>query len=367
MKHLFAILLVLALSGLAHAAGLPQLRSDLATADARVAAVRSERTGLQRSLDELAQQIAVAKNKKASGLFGDAELDSLLKRSQELSGKVTDALRTENEAESLLRGDQAKLVTEIDQELGRMRARWDAAKSRDERQALVGQLKALKAERDTLRRSMPATLVPAVVERPSDDPEELLERADALLDGEDKLRREQQALDKRIAELRSERDVERRMSEYLGEDALFDEQARVLSATRTTKSPQAAFDSTGGVSPAPGTKLPVEAAPPGPSSYSPSATMDGQRTATPGGYDSSPNKASTKDSSGLGRQDGAEALTSSRTTDATKAPPDRRVVAPYSEDETLEQLAARRDQVKKLADDMHRKANDAVSKAKDLR
>ena len=376
MKRLLtiaALSLALGLSGQALAAGLPQLRSEVAAADGRLAGVRTQRAGLQRTLDDVARQIESLKARQASGLFGSGELDELLKRSQELSSKVTEALKSESEAEESLRGGQTKLVTELDQELNRLRARWDAATTRPERQALVQQLKGLRGEREALRRAMPSTLVPTVSDRASDDPEELLERADALLDGEDKLRREQQALERRIAELRSERDLERRMNEFMGEDALFDEHDRVLSATRTPKTDLSA--ATTGTSPGTSQKVPAEAPSPSPGSGATSAMADGERTSvTPGygGFDTNAGKTAsptTRDgATGVGRQDGAEALTSARATELSKAPPDRRVgVAPYSEDEGVDELVARREQLKKLADDMHRKADDAVAKAKTLK
>jgi hypothetical protein len=59
-----------------------------------------------------------------------------------------------------------------------------------------------------------------------DDPEDLLEQADALRDSEDKVRQRLQALRARLTEVREERELERRMSDFLGEDSVFDEQDR---------------------------------------------------------------------------------------------------------------------------------------------
>ena len=62
----------------------------------------------------------------------------------------------------------------------------------------------------------------------SDDPEDLLEQADALRDSEDKVRQRLQALRTRITEVREERELDRRMSDFLGEESMFDEQDRRL-------------------------------------------------------------------------------------------------------------------------------------------
>ncbi|MBI5544910.1 MAG: hypothetical protein HY901_13550 [Deltaproteobacteria bacterium] len=378
LRTLAIIAVALSLEGFAHAAGLPQLRGDVATADSRVASARSQRMDLQRSLDEVARQIEALKAQQGNALFRDSQLDGLLKTSQDLSSRMTDALRAENDAAEALRGGQAKLVNELDGELARLRARWDAATTREERAGLVQQLKGLRAELDSLRRAMPSTLVPKVSDSDSDDPEELLERADALLDGEDKLRREEKALEKRIAELKSERDLERRMNEFLGEEALFDEHDRRLSITRPGRSLAADASAAPGTASVDSQKTagdaPATGATPSPSwemSDEPSA-VDG-RTAPPTGYSS--NEAapggskvgSSRGGASFGQQDGAEVVAAPRV-GVTRTPPERRFgLAPYSDDESLEELVARREELRKVADDMHRKANEAASKARDLR
>jgi hypothetical protein len=71
--------------------------------------------------------------------------------------------------------------------------------------------------------------VPALPEAAtSDDAEDLLEQADALRDTEDKVNQRLQALRSRLTEVREERELERRMSDFLGEESMFDEQDRRL-------------------------------------------------------------------------------------------------------------------------------------------
>ena len=384
MTRLLAIAAaVLMLASTAQAAGLPQLRTEVAQADGKVATVRAQRVELQKSLDAVARQIEELKAAKAGKLFGNAELDDLLKKSQAISSQMTDALKAENEAEEVLRGGQAKMVNELDSELSRLRARWDAAKTREERAGLVGQLKSLRAERDSLRSAMPATLVPHVSDRPTDDPEELLERADALLDAEDKLRREEAVLTKRIEELRAERDLERRMNEFMSEDSLFDEHDRRFSVTRSSNSPSGMLDdktspTQGGAKTSndttPSVTPPYETS----GSYNGSPT-DGTRTTPPSYADTTSGEMGMTPGAGVptgvptggsgatpGRQDGASAIGAPRV-DVTKAPPERRTsVAPYSEDEGLDELLGRRVQIQKVAEEMRRKADEAAKKAKSL-
>lgn len=374
MKRPLAIALAAALlaAAPAQAASVP----ELATLDARAAAARTQRAELQRGLDDLARQIEALKAQGAGQLFGNAELDALLKRSQELSGQVADALRLESEAAEALRGGQSRRLLELEGELARLKARWDAAKSRDDRQALVGQLRALRSERDALRQALPSARVPQVSERPTDDPDELLERADAFYDGADKLVREQQSLEKRISELQAERDLERRMNEFLGEDALFDEHDRRLSISRpvrTTAPPAEAGQADGTYTES--TKTPGDA--PGPaqpvgsdSNGTPAASLDDGRTLPPSYSEGSPGKSDTPREPGVsvGRQDGADPVAATPLkVEITRTPPERRGGAvAWSEDESLEELAARREKLRALADELRRKGDEAVKKAGSL-
>jgi hypothetical protein len=122
-------------------------------------------------------------------------------------------------------------------------------------------------------------------------------------------------------------------------------------------------------------KNPGDAAPPAtsPSSYSGTqATSDNGRSAAPPAFDpagAGSKTASGAGSTGFGSQAGADPVAPAAThVGVTRTPPERRAgLAPYSEDESLEELAARRLELKKLADDMHQKAAEAAQKAKSLR
>jgi hypothetical protein len=83
-------------------------------------------------------------------------------------------------------------------------------------------MKSLRAERDALRRSPAGVSIPAL-STGGGDPVELLEQADALRDGADKLGREIEQIDARIRELREERELDRRMRETSSEAAFLDE------------------------------------------------------------------------------------------------------------------------------------------------
>ena len=108
-------------------------------------------------------------------------------------------------------------------------------------------MRALRAERDAVRAALPAAQVPALLPAPSsDDPEELLEQADALRDAGDKVKQRLAALESRIAEAREERDLDRRMGDFLGEGAMFDEQDRRLRLDRDPHAREFGYRPAGG-------------------------------------------------------------------------------------------------------------------------
>jgi septal ring factor EnvC (AmiA/AmiB activator) len=90
MRFLAAIL-CLAISASAHAANLPALRSEVASASARAQGLSDQRAKLERTLGEIASRIETLKAQRAAqgALFRDPELDELLKQSQDLSTRLS--------------------------------------------------------------------------------------------------------------------------------------------------------------------------------------------------------------------------------------------------------------------------------------
>ncbi len=76
---------------------------------------------------------------------------------------------------------------------------------------------------------------------------------------------------------------------------------------------------------------------------------------------------SSSDSTALNREDGAKALAPAAV-GVTLAPPERRGgAAAYSEDEGVEELAARRAARRTLADAVHQKAEETAQRARSLK
>ncbi|XXF79290.1 TetR family transcriptional regulator [Myxococcaceae bacterium GXIMD 01537] len=224
------LLLCLALGAPAWgASGLEAARARAQEARTGLRELRGQQQGLREELNTLAGRIEALKAQRQGKLTPGAELETALRRSQELSGSLTGLAQAVAGAEGDTERAHLALYTALSEELARVRAAWDAAAERPERARLTTQLRALRAERDAVRAALPPSRVPALDKAgASDDPADLLEQADALRDSEDKVRQRLGALKARITEVREERDLERRMSDFLGEDSMFDEQDRRL-------------------------------------------------------------------------------------------------------------------------------------------
>lgn len=238
-RALLALLLCLSLARPAwSASGLDALRTEAQAGRAQVRELRERQQALRSELNTLAGRIEQLKSEQKGRLVAGPELDSALRRSQELSGQLTGLAQSLAGAESEAERRNLALHAALSDELARVRAAWDATGEREARAKLIARMRDLRTERDAVRAALPPSQVPALnPARASDDPEDLLEQADALRDSEDKVRERLRALRARITEVREERELDRRMNDFLGEESMFDEQDRHmrLRVDSTTK------------------------------------------------------------------------------------------------------------------------------------
>ncbi|HYH99235.1 TetR family transcriptional regulator [Hyalangium sp.] len=226
------------------ATGLEAVRTQAQATRTEVRTLRERQQALRGELNGLAERIETLKAQRQGKLTSSAELDQALKRSQELSGALTGLAQGVANAEGESERAHMALHAALSEELARVRAAWDSTQDRQERARLVSRMRELRTERDAVRAALPASQVPALGRADaSDDPEDLLEQADALRDSEDKVKQRLKVLKARITEVREERDLERRMSDFLGEEAMFDEQDRRLRL-RVNSSQDVEVDST---------------------------------------------------------------------------------------------------------------------------
>ena len=211
------------------ASGLEQARAKAQTARVEVRTLRTQQQGLRDELNGLAARIEALKAQRQGRLTPGGELESALRRSQELSGQLTGLAQSVSGAEGEVERAHLALHGELSQELTRLRSAWDATTDRSARARLLEQMRSVRGEREAVRAALPASQVPALDGAArGDDPEDLLAQADALRDTQDKVRQRLQALKTRITEVREERDLDRRMNDFLGEESMFDDQDRRL-------------------------------------------------------------------------------------------------------------------------------------------
>ncbi len=212
------------------ASGLEAVRGRAQSARTEVRALRGQQQSLRDELNGLAARIEALKAERQGKLTAGTDLEAALRRSQELSGSLTGLAQSVAAAEGESERAHLALHTALSEELARLRAAWDGTTDRGQRAKLLESMRTVRAERDAVRAALPASSVPALDRAApgGDDPEDLLEQADTLRDTEDKVRERLKALRGRITEVREERDLDRRMNDFLGEESMFDEQDRRL-------------------------------------------------------------------------------------------------------------------------------------------
>lgn len=254
MTRLLPLLVALAVWPAWAGPPLESLRQTRAQAVERLAQVRGKQTELKKELEALAARIEALKKEKKDAVLPGAELEGALRRSQELSDRLSELAREEGQAQAEAQRETAALLDAVSAEASAQRGKLAKAKP-EERAVLFGHLSKLRDERAALRAELATPKPQQVATRPSDDPDELLEQADLVRDTEDKVRQRIREVKERLAEVKEERDFDRRMGEFLGEEARFDEQDRRVRVSRgqtsfapprrVTGSPSAAGEAAG--------------------------------------------------------------------------------------------------------------------------
>ena len=205
--------------------------------------VRRKQLSFRNELDSVAAKIEAlkAKNVKSS------VLKEALQKSVELSNALTrltqEMVRLENQAVT----SEKKLLIALNEEWKRLRQAFNKVSEPEQRRAMLSQLRRLRAERDQVRQSLPKEVLPdSAWAEAAEDAETLLEEADALKDREAKVRKQLKELEARIAEAKEERELARRMSDFMGDEALFDDQDRRLrlsqAETTVSSNPEGTFE-----------------------------------------------------------------------------------------------------------------------------
>lgn len=230
------LLSVVLLAAPAFAAGaLDAQRASVRAARDEVSALKASQLAARNELSQLSSRIGTLKASHKGKLLPGGELDSALKRSQELSNTLTGLAQQLSSRDAELESAELALLDGLSNELKTLRADFDRQPDREARRATLEKMKSVRREREVVRAALPATKLPALdALKPSDDPEELLEQADLLRDREEKVQKELKALEQRISEKKEEAELDRRVQRFMGEESLFDDQDRRLRLQRST-------------------------------------------------------------------------------------------------------------------------------------
>lgn len=389
MKLRAALLCLTLLATQAWAAtGVEAMRANSAGLRAQVSQLRGEQLSKRNELSAVSGRIEALKSQSKGALLPGSELDQALKRSQELSGSLTDLAQRLSTREAELESANLALLDGLSAELTRLRGEFDRQTDRAARKGLIDQMRRLRAERESVRAALPAARLPSLDSlKPTDDPEELLEQADLLRDNEEKVRRELKALDARITQRRDEVELDRRVQRFMGEESMFDDQDRRLRLQRkdtvTGDAPAAPARNTGlnntesfaSDMAAPSTQGPVTAgsAPQAPSPSLPTlggfgAAPPTARGEQPGFTNSTPQPGT--DSKSTGTANGpldSRALSITSSSDARpQVGTGTRSIATGDEDE-MDDLDVQRRKLQGLAEELKRKAAELEKKASQLK
>ncbi len=317
-RSLLTVLIVLCSSGSAAAGSeLDPVRESAQKSRQQVSQLKRRQAELQRQLDEVVARIDQLKEQRRRNPLPGNELQTSLRRSQDLSRQLTEVAQSLSQADVVAQRQNLALLSALSEQLRQLRTQWDGNDKKDARQGVVAQMRALRTEREQIRALLPTATIPVPAPpRSSDDPEDLLEQSDALRDAEDKVREQLRALEVRIAEAREEHELDRRMKDFLGDEAMFDEQDRSFRVHR---------DLEGG----------------------------GPLGASVSGRDSQPPQVN------------AEAA---RAAEKPPQPEDAlRQIAHSPANDSLESLEAQRARLRSVADDLREKARQVESRARELR
>lgn len=371
MNRFVAVLAALLLALPAWAVGaLDGLRGNSRALREQVSGLRSQQLSQRNELSQLSSRIETLKANQKGKLLPGGELDAALKRSQELSGVLTELSAQVSGRESELETANVALLDGLSAELTRVRADFDRQTDREVRKRLIAEMRRLRSERDALRQTLPAARLPTLdTVKPSDDPEELLEQADLLRDNEEKLRRELKSLEARISERREEVELDRRVQRFMGEESMFDDGDRRLRVQRTTVTPGTAPTAGGPPFGNEATNNPAPPAAVGASTDTTAGTGGFSNSAQGVAFDASaaPTRGGAQ-SEGTTFKNGIDS-SNIRVTNASDARPQvgggARAIS--SGDDDLDELEVERARLQGLAGQLQKKANELQKRASQLK
>lgn len=235
----------------AQSGSIAKLEGELAVIDSTETILRGQKTAIDTEIEKNNNSIRELKERGAAGYFQQQKLEGLLKNSQSLSQQSE---KLQYRLAGLLREGgriTEQLVTSYDAEINRQATILQS----DTTSALVRKnsmtrLDDLRRRRSQLavrnRQSQTLRELRAIVIDDDDTPLQIRQKADLLLDQSDKLRKHADELEDQKKRLKKELDLRYRISDFVTDLSVFDQQEEVLSGSRpATSTAQDNVDFTG--------------------------------------------------------------------------------------------------------------------------
>ncbi|MFW6053533.1 MAG: hypothetical protein ACOC9J_01855, partial [Persicimonas sp.] len=178
------------------------------------------------------------------------ELERLLRQSRQLAGQMEPLQKKIQATDRRLANQRGQLVETLDAAMSELEEHL-AQSSASERRALVAQLNELRSARQKYTSPLPSApsdgqvdeALAVLGELDGASADDLLAVADELEDTEDQVRQRLQAIDERIVQLRSAKQLARRARAFSSEDSFFDETSRSRFIARNNAGDDAAAGS----------------------------------------------------------------------------------------------------------------------------
>jgi uncharacterized protein YoxC len=236
VKLVVLVIMLFSFSLYAQSPTVSSIKDQLGHLDGQVKSLIANKNEIANKLNVLAEKIKDAKSDSSSKILPQLALQNMLQESQTLSDALLEINRKIKSKKETRRSLLTQLVQAYDIAI-KLTARKITKTKGNQQKELIAHLNQLRTERHLVRkqfapdhRSQPPLDHEDLLK--SEDPEELIERADAVKDEQDKLRRRLQAIDKRVAELAAESRLKRQLGNFLDDQTLFGEESRTLQFSR---------------------------------------------------------------------------------------------------------------------------------------
>lgn len=193
-------------------------------------------SGLESEYLDVLRRVDSAK-KRFNSITGRLELESLLRRSKEISTKLSAIQLRLSSLDSRIESKRNFVVRHVKSEMKRLEKSLSKV-PKEERRAVVDKLNQLRqtkirftAPLPTIQSSYQESLAFRDADSLSDDPDALLAVADELEDSKDQLSKRLAAIENQISELKRTQKLMRRSASFSTEDQFFEEsdRARVIA------------------------------------------------------------------------------------------------------------------------------------------